>query len=161
MLKYIQKSKGVFCIKKDIMLDDIDNQIIKILQNHGRISHEEISKKLNLSRPAIHQRIAKLEQEGIILGYSATINWGKLGYNIRVLVSLKVKTDDFHQLMSEISQIKMENVVIEECHRATGQWCIILKIRTINTDYITKFHDRLLKVNQIVDTSTILLLSSY
>lgn len=141
-------------------MDNLDRQIISILEKNGRITHEEISKKLNMSRPAIHQRISKLEQQGIIEGYRTKINWNKLGYNITAIISLKVKTNDFYKLMNDIINIKIENVIIEECHRATGEWCIILKIRTLTPDYITKLHDRLLKNECIVDTSTVLLLSS-
>lgn len=141
-------------------MDNLDKQILNILQKNGRITHEEISKKLNMSRPAIHQRIAKLEQQGIIEGYRTKINWSKLGYNISAYISLKVKTTDFYKLMNDINNIKIENVIIEECHRATGGWCIILKIRTMTPDYITRFHDRLLKNECIIDTSTVLLLSS-
>ncbi len=141
-------------------MDNLDKDIIDILQKNARITHEEISKQLNMSRPAIHQRIAKLEQQGIIEGYRTKINWAKLGYNISAYVSLKVKTTDFYKLMDDINNIKIENVIIEECHRVTGAWCIILKIRTLTPDYITKLHDKLLKNESIIDTSTVLLLSS-
>ena len=141
-------------------MDNLDRQIIDILLQNGRITHEEISKKLNMSRPAIHQRIAKLEQQGIIEGYRTKINWSRLGYNISAFVSLKVRAADFYRLMNDINNIKIENVIIEECHRATGSWCIILKVRTLTPDYITKFHDRLLKNESVIDTSTVLLLSS-
>ena len=141
-------------------MDILDKQILNILHKNGRITHEEISKQLNMSRPAIHQRISKLEQQGIIEGYRTKINWSKLGYSISAYISLKVKTTDFYKLMNDIVNIKIENVVIEECHRATGTWCIILKVRTLTPDYITKLHDRLLKNECIIDSSTVLLLSS-
>ena len=59
------------------MMDEIDVKILKLLEFNGRMSHEEISKRLNLSRPAIHQRISKLEQNNIIKGYRTDINWSK------------------------------------------------------------------------------------
>lgn len=141
-------------------MDNFDKQIINILYKNGRVTHEEISRKLNMSRPAIHQRIAKLEQQGIIEGYRTKINWIKLGYTISAFVSLKVKTSDFYKLMDEIKSINIENVIIEECHRVTGEWCIILKVRTLTPEYITKLHDKLLKNDSVIDTSTVLLLSS-
>ncbi|HBC31813.1 MAG TPA: Lrp/AsnC family transcriptional regulator, partial [Clostridiales bacterium] len=56
-------------------MDFLDMQIIKSIEKEGRISHEELSKRLNLSRPAIHNRVAKLEDQGIITGYKAIIDW--------------------------------------------------------------------------------------
>lgn len=141
-------------------MDNLDRQIINILLKNGRITHEEISKKLNMSRPAIHQRISKLENQGVIEGYRTKINWNKLGYNISAYISMKVKTTDFNKLMKDIVNIRLENVIIEECNRVTGSWCIVLKLRTVTPDYITKFHDRLIKNECVVDTSTSLLLSS-
>lgn len=141
-------------------MDNLDRQIINILLKNGRITHEEISKKLNMSRPAIHQRISKLENQGVIEGYRTKINWNKLGYNISAYISMKVKTTDFNKLMRDIVNIRLENVIIEECNRVTGSWCIVLKLRTVTPDYITKFHDRLIKNECVVDTSTSLLLSS-
>ena len=61
-------------------MDSLDMQIIKNIEKEGRISHEELSKRLNLSRPAIHNRVTKLEEQGIISGYKAAISWVKLGY---------------------------------------------------------------------------------
>lgn len=58
-------------------MDDIDIKILNILENNGRMSHEEISKMLNMSRPAVHQRVSKLEKSGIIKGYNAVIDWSK------------------------------------------------------------------------------------
>ncbi len=141
-------------------MDTIDNKIIEILQENGRISHEEISRKLNLSRPAIHQRIAKLEEKKIISGYTVKINWDKLGYNVSIIVSLKVHTDNYYKLIEDIMKLKIQDTMIEECYRATGEWCILLKIRTMSTKNITKLHDVLLRDERIIDTSTVLLLSN-
>jgi len=66
-------------------MDSLDMQIIECIEKEGRISHEELSKRLNLSRPAIHNRINKLEEQEIISGYKATINWLKLGYTTNAL----------------------------------------------------------------------------
>ncbi|WP_236841246.1 Lrp/AsnC family transcriptional regulator [Brevibacillus formosus] len=45
-------------------MDEVDLRIVQLLEENGRISHEEISKLLHISRPAVHQRVAKLEKNG-------------------------------------------------------------------------------------------------
>lgn len=140
-------------------VDEMDFKILELLELHGRMSHEEIGKKLNISRPAIHQRVSKLEQKGIILGYSTSIDWSKTGQVIRAFVSINVRTNDFNKIINKIATISIEGLTIEECYRVTGQWCIILKIRSCFTEQITSLHDELLKIEGMLDTSTVLILS--
>lgn len=140
-------------------MDDMDFKILEIIEHNGRISHEEIGKRLNLSRPAIHQRVNKLEQKGIILGYNTSIDWSKTGQVIKAFVSINVRTNDFNKIIREITTINIEGLTIEECYRVTGQWCIKLKIRSSFTDQITLLHDELLKIEGMLDTSTVLILS--
>jgi len=54
-------------------MDDLDIKIINIISNNARISHEEISRILHMSRQAIHQRIKKLEENGVIKGYKSKV----------------------------------------------------------------------------------------
>ncbi|MBV6716450.1 Lrp/AsnC family transcriptional regulator [Paenibacillus chitinolyticus] len=56
-------------------MDSIDIKINRLLEENGRLSHEEISKCLHISRPAVHQRVAKLEKNGIIKGYRGIVDW--------------------------------------------------------------------------------------
>lgn len=140
-------------------MDDLDRKILELLENHGRMSHEEIGKRLNLSRPAIHQRVAKLEQQGVIEGYQTKINWSKAGQGIRAIVFINVRTSDFRTMMDQVVNTKVEGLTIEKCYRVTGQWCLLLKIRASLTEQITLLHDELLKIKDMLDTYTILILS--
>lgn len=140
-------------------MDDMDMKILELLENNGRMSHEEIGKRLNISRPAIHQRVSKLEQNEIIRGYSTEINWSKVGQGIRAIVFINVRTSDFKTIMEKVINIKIEGLTIEECYRITGQWCIMLKIRASITEQITLLHDELLKIKGMLDTFTMLILS--
>jgi Lrp/AsnC family leucine-responsive transcriptional regulator len=140
-------------------MDEHDMKILELLESNGRMTHEEISKRLNMSRPAIHQRISKLEQSGVIKGYSAEINWSKAGQGIRAIVLINVKTTDFNVIMNKIVNVKIPGVTIEKCYRITGQWCIMLKIRASITEQITALHDELLKIEGMLETFTMLILS--
>lgn len=140
-------------------MDEMDIKILKLLESNGRMSHEEMSKRLNISRPAIHQRVSKLEQNNIIKGYSAEINWSKAGQVIRAFVFMNVRTQDFNAIMEQVINIKIEGLTIEKCYRITGQWCIMIKMRAVLTEQITLLHDELLKIDGMLDTFTMLILS--
>ncbi len=140
-------------------MDDIDLKILNLLETNGRISHEEISKRLNMSRPAIHQRVARLEQNNVIKSYNADINWSKAGQDIRAIVFINASTSDFKGVMEQAVNVKVDGLTIENCYGITGQWCIMLKIRASLTEQITRLHDELLKINGMLNTFTILILS--
>ncbi|NLW21816.1 MAG: Lrp/AsnC family transcriptional regulator [Tissierellia bacterium] len=140
-------------------MDELDMEILKLLENNGRMTHEEIGRRLHISRPAIHQRVAKLEQKNIIQSYHAKINWSALGQVISAIVFINVRTLDFNKTMKEILDIQIDGLTIEECYRITGQWCLMLKVRAELTDQITALHDELLKMEGMQDTFTMLILS--
>jgi len=141
-------------------MDSLDMQIIDCIEKEGRISHEELSKRLNLSRPAIHNRVNKLEEQGIITGYKAKINWLKLGYVTNALVSLRVRTTNYDKMLVDLKKLKIPNLVIEECHIVTGTWCILMKIRSTTPLELKSLQDELYKIEGVKESSTVLILSS-
>ncbi|MDF2949985.1 MAG: transcriptional regulator [Sedimentibacter sp.] len=141
-------------------MDSLDMQIIKNIEKEGRISHEELSKRLNLSRPAIHNRVTKLEEQGIISGYKATINWVKLGYTTYAMISLRVRTTNYDVLLEQLKNLEIPSLVIEECHIVTGTWCILMKVRCITPIGLKALQDELHKIECIKESSTSLILSS-
>lgn len=140
-------------------MDSIDIKILELLEHNGRMSHEEIGKRLNLSRPAIHQRVSRLEDSGVIKGYAAEINWSKANQGIRAFVFMNVRTSDFNRIMQRVIDLQIEGLAIEKCYRITGQWCIMVRIRASLTEQITMLHDELLKIDGMLDTFTMLILS--
>lgn len=140
-------------------MDAIDVKILELLENNGRMSHEEIGKRLNMSRPAIHQRVSRLEESRVIKGYNADIDWSKAGQGIRALVFINVRTSDFNKLIRQVTSLRIEGLTIEKCYRITGQWCIMLMLRGSATEQITRLHDELLKIEGMLDTFTMLILA--
>ncbi len=140
-------------------MPDINMEILELLENNGRMSHEEIGRRLNMSRPAIHQRVSKLEEQKIIKGYNTDIDWSKAGLGISAFIFINVRTRDFNKVMDEVINLKIEGLTIEKCYRITGQWCLLAKIRASRTEQITNLHDELLKIEGMLETYTMLILS--
>lgn len=135
-------------------MDNIDIEIIKILEQDGRITHEEIAKTLHMSRPAIHKRIENLETEGIITGYKALIDWRKVKPCIRCLIFLKINGGYFTKIANEIASMDISGIVIEECHRLAGEWCVLIKTRISTPEDTTKILDRVWQFDGVIETST-------
>ena len=141
-------------------MDDLDIKIINIISNNARISHEEISRILHISRQAIHQRIKKLEESGVIKGYKSIIDWTELGEGTRAYIYIKVNMSNFKEDIKRYINIAVPNVVIEECQRIHGDWCLVIKVRAKSTTDITNFIDQLWKVKSTIDTATTFILST-
>lgn len=98
------KSFRVDLLKKEKMLDEIDRNILRILQNDARTSYREIQDKLGISIGTIHNRITKLKNTGVIEGYTLRLNNEKLGYKLTFLIRINVDGKFTEKILSEISK---------------------------------------------------------
>ncbi len=135
-------------------MDKFDYLILRELQDNGRITTAELGRKIGLSTTATKERIKKLEQEGIIKGYTAVIDCDKIGMDITAFISVPVgdvaidKMADFLAGLSEVL----------ECHKVTGDTCYLIKVKTKNTKKLEQLID---KINNIAkNTYTYLALST-
>ncbi|MHA1235663.1 MAG: Lrp/AsnC family transcriptional regulator [Promethearchaeota archaeon] len=89
-------------MKKEI-LDEIDEEIIKILQENAKTSYRVIQDKLNISIGTIHNRISKLEKNKIIEGYTLKLNNEKLGYKLTFLIRINIDGKHTQEILDDIS----------------------------------------------------------
>ncbi len=141
-------------------MDEIDHQIIKLLEENGRLTHEEISKLLHISRPSVHQRVAKMEKNEIIKGYSTIINWNKLNEKIKALIFIKIKCSNFKEIAANIITLDVPRVTILEAQRLAGEWCMMLKVRVSDPQDVTNLIDAMAKIPEVQETSTTFILTS-
>lgn len=143
-----------------MQLDDVDLRIIQLLRKDGRMTHEAISHELGMTRPAIHKRVQKLTESGIIEDYKVDISWEKLGFPLYAMIHLWVSASDFTMLFNEIKEMSTESLYIEAIERITGQYSIVLRVRAKSTMDLTILHDRLLGTNYIKETMTSMILQT-
>ena len=110
-----------------VELDKTDLQILKILQQNGRITNLQLSNEIGLSPAPTLERVRQLENSGYILSYHALVDEEKLGLGIKTFIQVSL---DFHQndtiqvFLDAIQEIKE----ITECHHVTGQCDFLLKV---------------------------------
>ncbi|WNS43060.1 Lrp/AsnC family transcriptional regulator [Paenibacillus sp. MMS20-IR301] len=141
-------------------MDELDNKILKLLEGNGRLSHEEISRLLHISRPSVHQRVGKLERSGVIKGYKGIVDWGKLDQKIKVMISVKVVSQSFREAADQIIRIQIPGVSILECQRMAGEWCMLLKVRVTSPEELTLLLDEMLRIPDVKETTTTFILST-
>jgi Lrp/AsnC family transcriptional regulator, leucine-responsive regulatory protein len=105
-------------------IDNTDWQIIDALQRDGRASFADLARTVAMSPSAVTERVRRLEERGIIAGYSAVIDAERLGYAVMALVRLRYPTGNykpFHDLLATTPEIA-------EAHHGTGEDCFVLKV---------------------------------
>ena len=105
------------------LADDIGRQILRILQEDGRISFNELGRKVGLSSPAVAERVRRMEEAGIILGYRAIVDQSRVGYPIMAFVRLSIPVS----FLAQADELAKSIPEVLECHHLTGSDGVILK----------------------------------
>lgn len=120
-------------------MDQTDWQILTLLKENARISIKELSKQVALSSPAVKERILKLEERGIIEGYTTKINYQKLGKKIEVFILMEtINCQAFREFC-------WGHPEVIECHRIAGKYSYLVKFATESMATLEAFIDQTLK----------------
>ena len=122
-------------------LDRLDKQILKLVAADARIPFLEVARVCDVSGAAIHQRIQKLTNIGILKGSQFLIDPEKVGYETCAFIGLNLKNpEDFDQVLEELKKIPE----VTECHYSTGNFDMFIKIYAQNNHHLlTIIHDKL------------------
>ena len=134
-------------------MDLTDKKILKILQTQGRISMKELGQIVNLTPPAVTERVKRLEEKQYITGYRAIINPEKLHKKIKAFVSVDMDPAKYKIFM----EYAKSSPYIFECHHVVGNNCLILKIMVDSTEELEAVIDT---IKEIGRTQTSVILSS-
>jgi Lrp/AsnC family leucine-responsive transcriptional regulator len=121
-------------------LDETDRKIIGELTSDGRVSLAELGRRVNLSSPAVAERVQRLERSGVITGYRAEIDPYALGYQLTAIVRIKPAPGQ----LPRIPELAGEIPQVSECHRITGEDCFYLKVHLRSIDELSDLLDRFL-----------------
>jgi Lrp/AsnC family leucine-responsive transcriptional regulator len=107
-------------------VEDLDRRIVSLLRSDGRMSYTDLGKAMGLSTSAVHQRVRRLEERGVLKGYAAVVDYAELGLPLTAFISITpldpAAPDDIPDRLREITQI-------EACHSVAGEENYILKAR--------------------------------
>jgi len=121
------------------MLDRIDWKILKELQEDARTSFAELGRRVGLTTPAVIERVRKLEDVGVIIGYRAEIDTAKVGLPITAFVRMSIVGVDY----SHIIEVAQEASEVLECHRGTGNDSFIMKVAVSDVSHLQTLIDKL------------------
>ena len=122
-------------------LDRLDKLILKLISADARIPFLEVARACDVSGAAIHQRIQKLTNMGVLKGSQFIIDPEKVGYETCAFIGLNLKNpEDFDRVVAELQKIPE----VTECHYTTGNFDMFIKIYALNNHHLlTIIHDQL------------------
>ncbi len=145
---------------RTVALDPLDRALINELLVDGRASQEELSRRVRLSRPAVAGRMRRLEDGRVVRGYTAVLDWELVGYPMLAFVWIRTSGGNCRDHARNVAGLGDGSVIVEDCHRVTGEWCLFAKVRARSAQALEGFIDRLRELPQISATMTTLSLSS-
>jgi Lrp/AsnC family leucine-responsive transcriptional regulator len=126
------------------LLDQINRRLLAELQADARLTMVELGRRVNLSPPAVAERIQRLERAGVIAGYRAIVDTKAVGFAIAAIVRVRPTTRQLHK----IPELARELPEVVECHRITGEDCFFLKLQLRSMDDLEGILDRFAVVGQ-------------
>jgi len=134
-------------------LDETDHQILDMLIENTRTPFTDIAKNLNISAGTVHVRVKKMEEAGIIIGSSLTLDYKKLGYSFIAYVGIFLqKTSQTQFVLERINEIPFVTVA----HVTTGKFNIFCKIRAKDTTHAKEIIYQIDDIEGVTRTETMI-----
>ena len=136
------------------MLDRRDLEIVEVLREDARATYADVGKRVGLSPSSVHQRVRKLEEQGVITGYRAGVSQEALGLFVTALVAVSPldpkQPDDLADRVRELTEV-------ESCYSVAGEANYVLKVRTRTTAHLEDLLRRIREKAGVQTRTTIVL----
>jgi Lrp/AsnC family leucine-responsive transcriptional regulator len=119
-------------------LDATNLRLLAELQTNARLSLAELGRRVGLSSPAVAERLQRLEQEEVILGYHARLNPRKLGMALSAVIRVRPAPRQLHN----VGEVAQRTAEVVDCRRITGEDCYIMTAHVRDVDHLEEVIDR-------------------
>ena len=117
------------------LFEEIDRKILKFLIGNARMPFLEIARECGISGAAIHQRIKKLEDSGVILGSRLIVDPKKMGFDVCAFISIRIQDPQLQ--LTTVEELKRIPEIVE-CHFITGTYNVMVKLYCVDNDHLMK-----------------------
>jgi Lrp/AsnC family transcriptional regulator, leucine-responsive regulatory protein len=126
------------------LLDPVNRRLIDALQADARLSLAELGRRVGLSAPAVGERLARLEQAGVIRGYHADVDPVALGHPLDVVLRVRPAP----RQLAKVAELARSTPEITECHRVTGEDCFVMRLHVRDVGHLEEVIDAFLLYGQ-------------
>lgn len=138
-------------------LDDLDKEILRIIIKNARVPFAEVADACKVSRAAIHQRVQKLIDTGVIEGSGYMVNEKKLGFDTCTYIGIRLEKGSLYKnVAAELKKLPE----VTECHFTTGPYTMLIKLYARNNEHLMELlNDKIQEIKGIVSTETLISLN--
>src|SRR5881296_2577761 len=140
-------------------LDAVDRKILRLLATDGRSSYQALADEVGLSRPAVMERVKRLEEAGYITGYGARVDRAKAGFPVTAFVAVRYANSDYVGDEPRMREMEKHPGVLE-CHHVAGEDCYVLKVVASDLEGVQEILRDLRGPNAQMNTRTTIVLST-
>ncbi len=135
-------------------VDNLDRKILNIIMNNARTPSKDVAIVCGVSRAAIHQRIQRLIEMGVIIGSGYDVDPKKLGYNTCTYVGVKLeKGSMYREVVANLEDIPE----VVECHFTTGPYSMLMKVFARDNQHLMELlNDRIQHIKGVTETETLI-----
>ena len=137
----------------DQRLDETNARLIAALQGDARLTLAELGRRVGLTPPAVGERLARLEEAGVIRGYHADVDPAAVGYGLSVILRIRPAA----RMIAKVAELARATPEVTECHRVTGEDCFVMRVHVRDVAHLEEIIDAFVLYGQ---TTTSIIQSS-
>ena len=140
-----------------IIMDDIDQELIALLRSNARIPVMTLAKKLKIARATVQNRLNKLEESGVILGYTVRLQTDAMERGVRAITSIGISGHH----AAEVKHALRGHPNVVAIHTTNGRWDLMAELHAETLEAFDKALNTIRSIKHIDNTETSILLSSF
>ena len=137
----------------DQRLDETNARLIAALQGDARLTLAELGRRVGLTPPAVGERLARLEETGVIRGYHADVDPAAVGYGLSIILRIRPAA----RMIAKVAELARATPEVTECHRVTGEDCFVMRVHVRDVAHLEEIIDAFVLYGQ---TTTSIIQSS-
>jgi DNA-binding Lrp family transcriptional regulator len=141
----------------DVFMDQIDQRIVALMREDARRSFKDIGRRVSLSAPAVKRRVDRLEEDGVIKGYTTTVDHSAFGWNAHAFVELFCEG---RMSGTEVRNAVMVHPEVESAYTVAGSPSAIIHLRAEDNHHLEETLERIRETDGVLRTQTQIVLST-
>jgi DNA-binding Lrp family transcriptional regulator len=138
-------------------MDDLDRQLVALLRSNARLPAATIARQLRVARATVQNRIARLEREGVIAGYTVRLATAEDGRRITALMLIAVEGNKVEKVLHSLRG----DAAVATLHTTNGRWDIVAELRADSLEDFDRVLSRIRRIEGVASSETNLLLSTH
>jgi DNA-binding Lrp family transcriptional regulator len=138
-------------------MDDLDRQLVALLRSNARLPAATIARQLRVARATVQNRIARLEREGVIAGYTVRLATADDGRRIAALMLIAVEGNKVEKVLHSLRG----DAAVATLHTTNGRWDIVADLRADSLEEFDRVLSRIRRIEGVASSETNLLLSTH